>query len=115
VYTVQSTKFSVVCFETGMLFWLFRYMFETPNKQKNVFWFRETNKKQTKQIKFRFLSVQTENIFCLFRGDPTWGGGGDASIKTVMNIEKPCLVNLSLHISVCSMGGKLNRNLLTFI
>ncbi len=89
----------------------------TEQTEKMFFWFRETDKKQTKQIKFRFLSVQTENIFCLFRGDPTWGGGGaeDASIKIVMNIEKPCLVNLSLYIPVCSIGGKLNRNLLTFI
>jgi hypothetical protein len=45
------------------------------------------------------------------------GGGGERRCvdKDVMNIEKPCLVNLSLYISVCSIGGKLNRNLLTFI
>jgi hypothetical protein len=26
---------------------------------------------QPKQIEFRFFSVQTENIFCLFRGHPS--------------------------------------------
>jgi hypothetical protein len=35
---------------------------------------RDTNRKkqpkQIKQIEFRFFSVQTENIFCLFRGHP---------------------------------------------
>jgi hypothetical protein len=42
-------------------------------------------------------------------------GGEDVPIKIVMNIEKPCSVNLSLCLSVCSIGGKLHRNLLTFI
>ncbi len=32
---------------------------------------RDTNRKKLpKQIEFRFFSVQTENIFCLFRGHP---------------------------------------------
>jgi hypothetical protein len=39
------------------------------NKPKNlIFGFHETNWKQPKQIEFQFVSVWTDNIFCLFRG-----------------------------------------------
>jgi hypothetical protein len=41
------------------------------NKPKNIFFgFVKQTEKQPKQIDFRFFSVQTENIFCLFRGHP---------------------------------------------
>jgi hypothetical protein len=30
------------------------------------------NEKQPKQVEFRFVSVRTENLFCLFRGHPSY-------------------------------------------
>jgi hypothetical protein len=43
------------------LFRLFRYRSETPKQtEKNVFWFRETNRKTTETFEFRFVSVRTE-------------------------------------------------------
>ncbi len=44
------------------------------NKPKNLFFgFVKQTETQPKQIEFRFFSVRTENIFCLFRGHPRWG------------------------------------------
>jgi hypothetical protein len=42
------------------------------NRNINFLISRNKNEKQPKQIVFRFFSVQTENIFCLFRGHPSW-------------------------------------------
>ncbi len=45
-----------------------------PKQTKLVcFGFHETNRKNPKQILFRFVSVRTEIYFCLFRGHPTRG------------------------------------------
>ncbi len=59
------------------LFRLFRYRFETP-KQTEIFLFGFTKQTETnaKQILFRFVSVRTENYFCLFRGHPRWAWAG---------------------------------------
>jgi hypothetical protein len=38
--------------------------------KKKIFGFTKQTEKQPKQIVFRFFSVQTKNIFCLFRGHP---------------------------------------------
>jgi hypothetical protein len=67
------------------IFCLFRFFrnrfvcfgcFDTCSKHRNkpkkkFFGFMKQTEKQSKQIVFRFFSVQTENIFCLFRGHPT--------------------------------------------
>jgi hypothetical protein len=50
--------------------------FETSPKHRNkpkkiVFGFAKQTENQPKQTEFRFVSVRTENIFCLFRGHPT--------------------------------------------
>ncbi len=58
------------------LFRLFRYRFETPKQTETLcFWFHKTNrnkrKTNAKQVLIRFVSVRTENYFCLFRGHPS--------------------------------------------
>ncbi len=68
-------KFRVVsvCYET------FRFVSvvsiqvrKTKNKPKLfVFGFTKQTETNAKQILFRFVSVRTENYFCLFRGHPT--------------------------------------------
>ncbi len=56
------------------LFQLFWYRFETPKQTVIfVFSFMKQTKTQTKQILFWFVSVQTEKLFCLFRGHPIPG------------------------------------------
>jgi hypothetical protein len=39
--------------------------------EKYVFGFAKQTENQPKQIEFRFVSVRTENNFCLFQGHPT--------------------------------------------
>jgi hypothetical protein len=42
------------------------------NKPKKYFiGFAKQTEKQPKQVEFRFVSIRTENLFCLFRGHPT--------------------------------------------
>ncbi len=53
------------------LFRLFRYRFKTPKQTDFLFCFTKQTEKNAKQILFRFVSVRTENYFCLFRGHPT--------------------------------------------
>ncbi len=65
------------------LFPLFRYRFE-KRKQTETFcyWFHETN---AKQILFRFVSVRTENYFCLFRGHPT-----PKQLEMTLTVDSSC-------------------------
>jgi hypothetical protein len=64
--------------------------FDIGSKHRNkpklfVFGFTKQTETNAKQILFRFVSVRTENYFCLFRGHPRrgcfgrGGGGGAAS------------------------------------
>jgi hypothetical protein len=53
--------------------------FDIGTKHRNkpklfVIGFTKQTETNAKQILFRFVSVQTENYFCLFRGHPTWEG-----------------------------------------
>jgi hypothetical protein len=52
-------------------FRLLRYGFETPKRtEPKFFLFSETNRKSTETDESHFVSVRTENLFCLFRGHP---------------------------------------------
>ncbi len=75
-YTLRSI---VEIFFVGFGFFRNKFVcfgcFDTCSKHRNkpkkkFFGFTKQTEKQPKQILFRFFSVQTENIFCLFRGHP---------------------------------------------
>jgi hypothetical protein len=56
---------------------------ETPKQtEETVFWFRETNRKQPKQIEFRFVSVRTKKKFDCFEDTLVMG---DIPIKRSTN------------------------------
>ncbi len=66
----------LVCFGLFRNRYVFFGCFETcskhPNKPEKLFFgFVKQTETQPKHIEFRFFSVRTENIFCLFRGHPT--------------------------------------------
>ncbi len=63
--------FVSVCFETGV------FLSKQRNKQKNLYF----GFKQTEKQPIWFFSVQTENMFCLFRGHPSFRGTGDAIVR----------------------------------
>jgi hypothetical protein len=66
-------RFVSVCFETCMFVSVVSIHVRNTetNRKKYFFGFVKQTETQPKQIEFRFFSVQTENIFCLFRGHPT--------------------------------------------
>jgi hypothetical protein len=54
------------------LFRLFRYGTETPKQtEKIIISFAKQTENEPKQVEFRFVSVRTEKLFCLFRGHPS--------------------------------------------
>ncbi len=64
-------RFVSVCFKTwsfGCFDTCFKHRSKPKQTKRNIFWFRETNRKKPKQIEFRFFSIQTENIFWMYRG-----------------------------------------------
>jgi hypothetical protein len=65
-------RFVSVCFETCMFVSVVSIHVRNTeiNRKKYFFGFVKQTETQPKQIEFRFFSVQTENIFCLFRGHP---------------------------------------------
>jgi hypothetical protein len=69
----EGAQFKNVClfvsvfFETGLFV---SVVSKARNKPKNIIFFHETNRKTTKQIVFRFFSVQTENFFLLVSRTP---------------------------------------------
>jgi hypothetical protein len=68
-------SFFSVCFETDVFVSVvskrIRNTETNQNKPTNfVISFAKQTENQPKQIEFRFVSVRTENIFCLFRGHP---------------------------------------------
>jgi hypothetical protein len=67
-------SFFSICFETNLFVSVLSVVSIRIQKrtEKFVFWFRETNQIQPKQIEFRFVSVRTENLFCFFRGHPSF-------------------------------------------
>jgi hypothetical protein len=83
LFAVQYTRY--VFFRFFLYFFgLFRNRcvcfgcFETDPKHRNkpkkcFISFAKQTEKQPKQIEFRFVSVRTENFFCLFRGHPNDG------------------------------------------
>jgi hypothetical protein len=69
-------SFFSVCFETDLFVSVVsKRVWNTEtnrNKPKKiVFGFAKQTENQPKQIEFRFVSVRTENFFCLFRGHPS--------------------------------------------
>jgi hypothetical protein len=71
----QSLQNFFVCFGFFRNSFVCIGCFDTCSKHRNkpkisFFGFTKQTEKQPKQIVFRFFSVQTENIFCLFRGHP---------------------------------------------
>jgi hypothetical protein len=62
-------SFFSVCFETDLFVSVVSKRVRNKPK-KIVFGFAKQTENQPKQIEFRFVSVRTENIFCLFWGHP---------------------------------------------
>jgi hypothetical protein len=66
-------RFVSFCFETCMFVSVVSIHVRNTktNRKKYFFGFVKQIETQPKHIDFRFFSVQTENIFCLFRGHPS--------------------------------------------
>jgi len=67
----------LVCFGLFRNRYVYFGCFDTCSKHRNkpkklFFGFVKQTETQPKQIEFRFFSVRTENIFCLFRGHPNY-------------------------------------------
>ncbi len=70
-------RFVSVCYETDLFVSLVQIQVRNTETNQNFFFLVSRNKpKQTetnaKQILFRFVSITTENYFCLFRGHPSF-------------------------------------------
>ena len=63
---IRNSSICFGCFDIGS---------NHRNKPKLfVIGFTKQTETNAKQILFRFVSVRTENYFCLFRGHPNWKG-----------------------------------------
>jgi hypothetical protein len=64
-------RFVTVCYETVLFVSVVSIQVRKTETNRNfVFGFTKQTETKAKQILFRFVSVRTENYFCLFRGHP---------------------------------------------